>query len=205
MIDTALDTSDQVPLPDAVARLTEHDETIGLVRAEQIWRALTGWSPDDDAEAYEAFASALTGELGVELAVRPGAWTFDVRSAAAQTLLCSATLSGILIAAGYDQIPGYVLPTIVPIVFNLKAARLSRRDDLLLAEVRLATADDGQTRDVEALWAKLPKKTRRVVSKFEFADFVDRLVSAGAADRADEDRVRVRRHNKRVWLRISPE
>jgi hypothetical protein len=114
-------------------------------------------------------------------------------------------LSGILIAAGYDELPGYVLPTIVPILFNLKAVRLSRQDGQLLAEVRLAIGNDDTPFDVDRLYAKLPKKTRKTVPRSDFAALVDRLVAAGEVDRGEDDRVRVRNADDPVWLRISAE
>jgi hypothetical protein len=86
-------------------------------------------------------------------------------------------------AGGFDQIPAYVLPAILPLLVDMDRVRLSRGDRQLLAVLRFnAGAAAGQPVHPDVLYNRLPDDVRQDVSPLDFADFTARLIAAGEAD-----------------------
>lgn len=112
-----------------------------------------------------------------------------------------------MLPAGFDQLPAYVLPAVLPLLIDVRKVRLSRGDRKLLLELRLSQtpAQAAISWTPDALYGRLPAVVQQQVSPIDFADFVDRLVQAGEVDDAGSDEVVVRPANKPAWIRISVE
>ncbi len=141
------------------------------------------------------------------LHVRPGGWIIDLRDSATRTVLAAALVGGMMLPAGFDQLPAYVLPAVLPLLIDVRKVRLSRGDRKLLLELRLSQtpAQAAISWTPDALYGRLPAVVQQQVSPIDFADFVDRLVQAGEVDDAGSDEVVVRPANKPAWIRISVE
>jgi hypothetical protein len=59
----------------------------------------------------------------------------------------------------------------------------------------------GQPADIDALYDRLPARVRDHVPPTDFADFIEKLVTAGEAEELADDRVALREAPK--WLHIS--
>lgn len=113
------------------------------------------------------------------LDLRLGAWWLDVRRATLQSIIGSAILVPVCLAAGV-AIPTVLIPAILPFILALERMELKDSDRYLLA--RLAPALD-QPRGPLELYASLPEDVRHEVSRVEFLDLLQRLRTAGELTR----------------------
>jgi hypothetical protein len=177
-------------------------EENGLV---DLFESVTGLIADDHPEAITACQAALQAHLDPEqpaLEARPGAWVINLKSSTAKFAVSAAIMTGVLIASGFDQIPAYVLPGVLPLLVDVERAKLNRGDRKLLVELRAASGSSiGQPVDTEALYDELPAHVRDQVSPINFADFVEKLVAAGEAEVDAADQVILRDQPK--WIHIS--
>jgi hypothetical protein len=167
-------------------------------------RNVTGIDTDTYPFAVIAAEDALAanGRGTPVLEVRPGGWVVDTTSSLARAAVTAALMTAVMYAGGFDQIPAYVLPAVLPLVVDLDRVRLSRSDRKLLALLRVnAGAAAGQAVNTDVLYNRLPASIRQEISPLDFADFVDRLVAAGEADDPGFDDVVLR--NQPRWIRIS--
>ncbi|MEU8660252.1 hypothetical protein [Actinoplanes philippinensis] len=173
----------------------------------QVWTEVTGLDPALDPDAWDTCEDAILGALDPErgLRLRPGGWTVDLSSTVARFAVASALIAGVMWHEGMDQLPGFVFPQVLPLLFDIRKARLSKQDKQLLLHLRMSTAAEQLTYPwpAEALYGRLPDELRDRVSPVDFEDFVNRLVQVGEADDADFDEVRVRPAGTARWLRIS--
>jgi hypothetical protein len=182
-------------------------EALTRQRALAVWEDLTGWAPADRPDAWDAFEDAVRGSLdpAAGLQVRPGGWTVDLAGTIARTSVAAALIAGAMWPAGLDQLPAYVLPQVLPLLFDVRRSRLTRSERGLLLELRL-TGTPGQAAypwPAAALYGRLPPRARDHVAAADFADFLDRLVAAGEADAADADEYVLRPADRPAWFRLT--
>jgi hypothetical protein len=182
-------------------------EQLADEQVRRIWTDLTGIDPVGDPDAWEACEDAILGALEPErgLRMRPGGWTVDLRVTAVRTAVAAALIAGSMWPAGLDQLPAFVLPQVLPLLFDVRRARLSRQDERLLLHLRMSmNAEQMEWPWVpEALYQRLPDELRSTVSPDDFHDFVRRLVQVGEADDAGFDEARLRPAGRPAWLRIT--
>ena len=197
-----MDESSLSSLSDSLAgSLGETLDEDGLVA---LFQSVTGLTVDDQPEAVTAYEAALQASLDPSsgLEMRPGGWVVDLKASTAKFAVSAAVLTGVMVASGYDQIPAYVLPAVLPLLFDVERAKLNRGDRKLLVELRTALGRSfGQPADIDALYDRLPARVRDHVPPTDFADFIEKLVTAGEAEELADDRVALREAPK--WLHIS--
>lgn len=182
-------------------------EQLTDVQVRQIWTDLTGIDPAESPDAWEACEDAILGALDPDrgLRMRPGGWSVDLGVSAVRAAVAAALIAGCMWPAGLDQLPAFVLPAVLPLLFDVQRARLTRQDERLLLDLRMSmTAEQMQWPWVpEALYQRLPNELRSTISLDDFRDFVQRLAQAGEADDAGFDEVRIRPAGRPAWLRIT--
>lgn len=149
--------------------------------------AVAGLDSETHPFAVGACEDALAAQGPAEpvLEIRPGGWVVHTTTSLARAALTSAVMTAVFYAGGFDQIPAYVLPAVLPLVIDVDQVRLSRGDRKLLALLRTnAAGAAGQPVNSDVLYNRLPAQVRQEVSPIDFADFVDKLVAAGEADNA---------------------
>ncbi len=168
---------------------------------------VTGLEPDRRSDAWETMEDAVLGSHpdGTGLHVRPGGWVVDIRSSAVRTVLAAAIVGGAMWVGGLDQLPGHVLPAVLPLLVDVRRTRLSRADNRLLIDLRLSqtAAQTGWPWPADALYGRLPPEIQARVHQGDFADFIDRLVQVGEADPAGYDEVKLRPAGRPAWIRIN--
>jgi hypothetical protein len=195
--------TDYLSLADAIAGAavpTELDQPALL----RLLRDATGITPETHPFAVIAAEDALAtnGRATPVLEVRPGGWVVDMTSSLARTAVTTALMTAVMYAGGFDQIPAYVLPAVLPLLVDLDRVRLSRSDRKLLALLRVnAGAAMGQPVHPDVLYNRLPADVRQDVSPLDFTDFVERLIAAGEADDPGYDDVALL--DQPHWIRIS--
>ena len=189
-----MDEASLSSLSDSLAgSLGETLDEDGLVA---LFQSVTGLTVDDRPEAVTAYEAALQASLDPSqsgLEMRPGGWVVDLKASTAKFAVSAAVLTGVMVASGYDQIPAYVLPAVLPLLFDVERAKLNRGDRKLLVELRTALGRSfGQPADIDALYDRLPARVRDHVPPTDFADFIEKLVTAGEAEELADDRVALR-------------
>jgi hypothetical protein len=165
---------------------------------------VAGITPETDPFAVMAAEDALAANARgtAVLEVRPGGWVIDTTSSLARTAVTAALMTAVMYAGGFDQIPAYVLPAILPLLVDMDRVRLSRSDRQLLAVLRFnAGAAAGQPVHPDVLYDRLPDDVRQDVSPLDFADFTERLIAVGEAD--DPGYGDVTLLDRPRWIRIS--
>jgi hypothetical protein len=196
-------TTDYLTLADAISAAgipAELDQPALL----SLLREVTGIDAADHPFAVIAAEDALAaGQRGTPmLEVRPGGWVVDTTSSLARAAVTAALMTAVMYAGGFDQIPAYVLPAVLPLVVDLDRVRLSRADRRLLAVLRAnAGTAAGHPVNTDVLYNRLPVSVRQEISTLDFADFMDRLIAAGEADDPGLDDVVLRDQPR--WIRIS--
>jgi hypothetical protein len=169
------------------------------------FESVTGLVADDHPEAIAAYEDALQAHIDPshpELESRAGGWIVDLKSSTAKFAVSAAIMTGVLVAGGFDQIPAYVLPSVLPLLVDVERAKLNRGDRKLLLELRSASGlAIGRPVHTDALYDTLPATVRHQVSPIDFAEFVEKLVAAGEADEGADGQVALR-HNPK-WIHIS--
>jgi hypothetical protein len=169
------------------------------------FESVTGLAAADHPDAILACEAALEEQFDSsepELESRLGGWIVDLKSSTAKFALSAAIMTGVLVAGGFDQIPAYVLPAVLPLLVDVERAKLNRGDRKLLVQLRDAPGlTIGNPVDTDALYNTLPASVRHQISPISFAEFVEKLVAAGEADEAAGGQVTLREHPK--WVRIS--
>ena len=151
----------------------------------------------------DSFLDAV-GQAGGNLEMRPGGWKVNLSGSLVKLALTTALMTGVLWEAGFDQLPTYVLPAVLPLVVDVERAALSREHKTLLLQLRSAAASStGVAVQPAVLYNKLPQPIRDQVSPLDFEDFIQALVEAGEADDAGYTDVRLRPADSPAWIRIT--
>jgi hypothetical protein len=126
----------------------------------------------------------------------------DLRGGLARTALATAFLAGVLAASGVTGLLPLVAPAVLPLLFDVRQVRLTRSQELILAELRLTPEARSGGLTAEELYARLPPQIQNQLSWLDFVDFLDQVRRAGLADSAEGDRMILRPPDK-ARFRIS--
>lgn len=152
--------------------------------------------------AFRAAVADVEGEEALNL--RSGGWAIDLRGGLIRTALATAFIAGVLAASGVTGLLPLVAPAVLPLLFDVHQVRLSRSQELILAELQLTPeARSGGLTDKE-LYARLTEQTRNQLSWLDFVDFLDQVRRAGLAEPAADGRLVLRApDNARLRLSLS--
>jgi hypothetical protein len=153
---------------------------------ERLWSALIPEETYATRRGLDALLEGVEAQAdlspGATLEFRPGGWQVDMHKGVVQSVVAGALIAGLLVALGATQIPAAIIPTVIPLFFDVEKVRLTAGQEQLLAElVGHAQALDG-TLTAQELYEQLPEGTRSELSSLDFADFVDTCRRAGLAD-----------------------
>lgn len=193
-------------LLDTLATVTTSPEKASSDELAAMWAQLFPGEDGATRTGLRAFQDVVRGvadSAGAEaLNLDSGGWEVDLSAGVVRSALATAALAGILAASGVTGLLPLVAPAVLPLLFDVRRVRLTKSENIILAELRLspeATAD-GLTAD--ELYAKLSPETQQQLSKLDFADFLDQVRRAGLADPAADGRLILRQPDK-ARLRIS--
>ena len=170
-------------------------------------RTLLDDTPVDVDDVWDQVEDGILAGLPESegLQVRPGGWILDLKQSAVRATLGAALIGGLMAPAGLDQLPGYVLPAVIPLLLDVRSARLTRTDRKLLLEVRMSqtTAQMGMPWPAAALYARLPTQVQAQVSEDDFEEFIEALNRAGEVDVDEHGEVSLREAGRPAWIRIT--
>lgn len=175
---------------------TGQEVTVSSVDLDRLWSALIPQDSFAARRGRDAFLDAIRaragGDSGTTLEFRPGGWQVDMNKGMVQSVVAGALIAGLLVVLGATQIPAALVPTIIPLFFDVEKVRLTAGQEHLLAEIvaRPESADGNLT--IDELYQQLPAPTRDAVSHLDFADFVDTCRRAGVADVTPDGRLTLR-------------
>lgn len=151
-----------------------------------------------------AFRAAADTEVEQALDLRSGGWVIDLRGGLVRGALATAFLAGVLAASGVTGLLPLVAPAVLPLLFDVHQVRLTRSQELVLAELQLTPEARSGGLTAEELYAKLPYQIRDQLSWLDFVDFLDQVRRAGLADPAADDRLILRApDNARLRITLS--
>lgn len=141
--------------------------------------------------AEEVFFTAIQSNPGSEeLHMLPkGGWQIKISDQALKTALTMTFLSVALGGLGFTMLPGYVLPAVLPLLFDIEKVRLSRKENELLIELTRWESVHQTPQNPKNLYALLSKENQIQIPYLDFLDFLDKLEKAGFARPTDQDRV----------------
>ena len=150
-----------------------------------------------------AFRTAVADTDAEEaLDLRSGGWVIDLRGGLVRSALATAFLAGALAASGVTGLLPLVAPAVLPLLFDVRQVRLTRSQELILAELQLTPDARSGGLTAEELYARLPYQIRDQLSWLDFVDFLDQVRRAGLADPAADGRLILRAPDK-ARLRIT--
>jgi hypothetical protein len=115
-----------------------------------------------------------------------GGWQWDMSSGAAKSVLTSALLYGVLVAAGIPTLLPIVVPTIMPLLFEIQRVRLTRSEKGIINIIG-ARKDALSRRGTSArLYKSLPIDVRASLGPHEFEQFIEAAINAGVASQYGE-------------------
>ncbi|MBF9127944.1 hypothetical protein I0C86_02870 [Plantactinospora sp. S1510] len=173
-------------MPDLVTLLTTDDaEPVTLSSTEvEVWWLEAAGDTYPGRQGLQVVLDVIkeSGADDGQFAFRPSGWEVRLSRSAAQSLLTSAILGGVLAVVGADQLPAAVLAAAVPLLFDIQKVRLSGGEHYLLARLRAVPGATGSTTTAEELHALLPEELRDQTSLVDFMEFLDACHRAGQAD-----------------------
>ncbi|MEU7809576.1 hypothetical protein AB0B18_24240 [Micromonospora chalcea] len=174
-------------IPDLVTLVTADDAgtvTLSSTELEKWWLDAAG-DTYVGRQGLQVFLDVVkesgAGDDG-QFSFRPSGWEVRLSRAAAQVLLTSAILGGVLTVVGADQLPAAVLAAAIPLLFDVQKVQLSGGERYLLARLGKVPGATGSTNTAEELYALLPDDVRTQTSLVDFMEFLDACHKAGHAD-----------------------
>ena len=173
--------------------------------ADEMWAS---WSPgEDDLLARAAFDRTLRWALELEdegLYFRPGGWVVNLPETAVRVACAAAVLAAGFQVAGLEDLDREVIIVMAGLVatMNVRPIRITADDRLLVQRVRDQQLADAPIAAKQARRA-LPSRVRKRVTKDQIEQALERLVTAGLADREDDGNYVVRAAGSEAWLRLS--
>lgn len=167
--------------------------------------AITGLPPESvGSSVVEDCVLEAAGETNEALEMRPGGWRVKVTSTLVKAAIATGLMAGILSQAGFDQLPTYILPAVLPLIIDVEQAKLSRQQRALLLQLRAHAGNAaGVAVQPDVLYNRLPASVRGDISLLDFCDFMQALIETGHADDAGYTDVRLRRADHPAWIRIT--
>lgn len=144
---------------------------------DEVARLGAAQQPDDAAHDIYAF--------------RVGAWRIDLGDGALRAGILTAIVSGALIQRGVGEVGVAIATAILPSVLEVERVELDAGDQRLLVDLLLKPAVKEGFMNEDELYESLPEDKRRIVNRYDFARFVERLREAGLTD-GDDNWLRVR-------------
>ncbi|MCI0494231.1 hypothetical protein L0Z72_04425 [candidate division KSB1 bacterium] len=167
----------------------------------QIWTEL--FDREEGYDKFEAgFLTTVQPEiLTHELAFRSKGWILKINEALLKTGITTALLTTLLYLGGYNMLPALVLPSIIPIIFDLERVQLKSSEKEILVQLFLNKKVSKKFNTPDELYEMLPEVIREQLSRLDFLDFIEKLKQAGHADEK-EDKIKIYPIGKGKW-RIS--
>jgi len=110
-----------------------------------------------------------------------GAWEWDLTDSVMKTLVVSAILTGVLSAAGVKEMAPIVIPTVLPLLFDIKRVRLERKAERIIRIVGARPEAFNRTGTRADLYKSLPDEVREYLSLHEFSEFIEDALTTGDA------------------------
>ena len=121
--------------------------------------------------------------------IRPLGWRVDLEADRLRTILAGSIVGGVLQMIVGDDIPAEAYPEVVPVVVDVPAVMLERRERVLSVPLPLARPTTEVTPQI--LFNRLAPRVRSMVGFDDFEHFCERLVKAARLGAADFGEVRV--------------
>lgn len=127
-----------------------------------------------------------------ELHLRLGHWKVDLARQGIRAGILGAIAAAVLVHQGLTEFGVAFATAVLPAVFDVERIELSPGDRRLVTEIRLKYAYRQGFATEDELYESLPPATREVINRYDFADFIGRLRTAGLTDETGGHRLRLR-------------
>ena len=145
-------------------------------------------------------AKQLTAEASSQeaLYLKTNGWKVTIKKNLAKNLVTSSLIGGLLYYLGYTQLPGILLPAIVPLLFDVENITLTKKEEQIWLKLPLRPGRRSFKTAAE-FYHSLPEPIRLQVNELDFEDFMDKLVLAGFSRVDDKGRYRLLPKGKNVF------
>ena len=139
-----------------------------------------------EEEAKNFFSNAFlyyTGNIedNEQLGFISGGWKITIGNNVLKTGLLAASLTGILYLSGFTMLSGYILPAVLPFLFDIEKIKLSKGEEYILAELKLKEELIEAELTPNQIFEQLDETIKREISLIDFIDFMDKLNLSGHA------------------------
>lgn len=182
------------PLIDLVAdRLPAGEDEVTLTQdsLDAIFNDLLG--AQFAATNAVSYTDAVLRELGqdtAELLARSSGWIFHARRSVAQSAISGAVMALLLKAVATIPLSLAIIPAILPYLFQVEKARLSRRNEEILLQLYRTARFRGKSAD--ELYEALPIGLREQIHRIDFSDFLEAVTKTGHAEEIARGKFRLR-------------
>ncbi|MGW5216383.1 hypothetical protein ACWEQA_00805 [Nocardia sp. NPDC004085] len=196
--------TESIALEDVVASFLEDRDSLSLDDIRDLWWSVFDRSTPGAETGLDEFIELLSLSSEIEgLEFKLGAWTWDVATNTANSILSSLLVGGILQSTGHLHWAGYTLPAILGVLFKMEKVRIESKDKALVLVLQEKTGDDGRPRSIDELYSLLPRKEQRTIAKSDFIAFVERLRETGKAKPEIGGTFRITPDGKEPWIKIN--
>jgi hypothetical protein len=154
-------------------------------------------------EGFEIFEQAFLVAVSpyikpLEFAFRSKGWVIKISDSLLKTGIMTALLSGILYLADYNMLPALILPSIIPLLFDIEQVRLQKSEEEILYQLTLHKQVRKSLHSPKKLYKLLPTAIQEELSELDFIDFIEKLKQAGLADEKG-NKVKIYPKEKGKW------
>jgi len=127
-------------------------------------------------ETARDYSLLSAGRLEPEMG---GGWQWNLTEGAVRTICATCLLVGVLAAAGMSGLAPLVLPSVLPLLFDIDKVRLERSEGKVLRILGARPDLKQRLGDAAALYESLPAEIRGSFSLDAFEDFLATATRAG--------------------------
>lgn len=168
----------------------KNDQNIFVVSQEDFYKAtklfLGELQPYIASYPEEVFLAFLSPSDQSRFKFSTSGWTVNISEGFLKLAFTTSTLAGILVTLGYSEIPGILLPTILPFLFEIEKSKLTKKEEIVLGELYVKDVVKKEFNS-EEIYNSLPSEIKEQITVLDFYDFLEKFHITGFLNKKEND------------------
>lgn len=171
-LDTWID--EILPATDGEFTITQHalDTILGELFGEDFAKSQSAY--------YTDAMHQILGQNSTELMARSGGWTLHLNRSIAQSSISAVVMGLMLKSVTAAPLSLTIIAAIIPYVFQIDKAQLTKKDEKILLHLYKAADRKGKTSD--ELYQALPAAVKAQVNRLDLLEFLESTTRTGHAN-----------------------